>query len=91
LKAQVTSLYKRQFLPVFRRYPHVAAAGLHPLTHYLERGFNEKHDPNPFFDTAFYLRDFPELRGGKRTPLEHYIEVAGSFGVSPSTRFHAAW
>ena len=36
-------------------------AGSNPLIHYLEYGAHEGRNPNPLFDTAYYLRQYPDV------------------------------
>jgi len=45
-----------------RRNPDVAEQGLDPLRHYVEHGIAERRDPNPFFDTNWYLAQTLDLQ-----------------------------
>ena len=37
-------------------YPDVATAGNNPIRHFCERGWREKRDPGPWFDTSFQTK-----------------------------------
>jgi hypothetical protein len=56
-----------------RKYPDVAAAGVHPLLHYFKRGRAERRQPHPVFDPVFYLERNPDVRDAGMDPLVHYI------------------
>ena len=43
------------------------------LAHYLENGAESGHDPNPYFDTAYYYGQRPNLRERGVNPLVHYV------------------
>lgn len=58
------------------RYPDVEAAGTDPLDHYMEAGWIENRDPNPFFSTENYLELNEDVRKAGINPLFHYL-VAG--------------
>ena len=64
----------------FTTYADVAAAGMDPFAHFLERGFREDRCPSADFDTAFYrsryLRHQPEAN-----PLLDYQRRRGEAGV----------
>ena len=51
--------------------PDVAAAGVHPLAHYLEHGWRELRSTGPLFDGAFYLKAYDDVTGN---PLTHFME-----------------
>jgi glycosyltransferase involved in cell wall biosynthesis len=61
-------------------YADVAAAGMDPFAHFMERGFREDRRPSADFDTAFYrsryLRHQPEAN-----PLVDYQRRRGETGV----------
>ena len=58
--------------------------------HYLEEGWLYL-DPNPYFDTAWYISQCPELIAENLNPLTHYIVIGEIEGLSPSTRFDPVW
>jgi len=51
------------------RNPDVAAAGLHPLLHYVQHGAQEGRQPHPLFDTAWYLVQHPDVAVAGLHPL----------------------
>jgi hypothetical protein len=57
------SQFRRLFDADYYResYPDVAASGANPLWHFVTRGAFEGRNPNPLFDTTFYLSQCPEL------------------------------
>jgi len=61
-----------------------------PLDHYLKVGFMTG-DPNPMFDTAWYVARHPELRSGRKNPFVHYFEVGERAGDPPSPKFDPKW
>ena len=61
-------------------YPDVAAAGMDPLTHFVETGWREGRDPGPDFATSAYLKANPDVAQSGINPLFHYIEFGRSEG-----------
>lgn len=61
-----------------------------PWAHYLGGGFL-RGNPNPMFDTAWYLDRHPDLRATEKNPLVHYLEVGERAGDAPSARFDPQW
>ena len=53
--------------------PDVAAAGINPLLHYLENGFQETRSPYEGFSSSGYLRANPDVAAAGVNPLEHWI------------------
>jgi hypothetical protein len=39
----------------------VAQAGANPLVHFQEYGAHEGRNPHPLFETAYYLRENPDV------------------------------
>jgi hypothetical protein len=66
-----------------REHPEIAAQGIDPLEHYIERGAKEGCDPHPLFDTTWYLTMNPDVRSADINPFEHYIETGGREGRDP--------
>ena len=56
------------------RNPEVAASGLDPVTHYLDRGAAAGRNPGPAFDAAWYLQQNPDVVSAGLNPLLHYLE-----------------
>jgi hypothetical protein len=50
----------------------VAAAGVHPLHHYLHHGWRELRSTGPLFDGAHYLKTYTDVEGN---PLVHFMHV----------------
>lgn len=44
-----------------------------PAQHYLLYGGYEGRNPGPEFDSAFYLRHYPDVREGGENPLVHFL------------------
>lgn len=61
-----------------------------PWAHYLAGGFLQGN-PNPMFDTNWYLDRHPDLRATQKNPLRHYLEIAERAGDAPSARFDPQW
>jgi hypothetical protein len=53
-------------------YPDVAAAGVDPLEHFIDR-YYEGRNPNPDFDTVFYLCTYDDVAQSGMNPLLHYV------------------
>src|SRR5262249_6342448 len=49
------------------------AAKVQPLQHYYFDGAFEGRNPQPHFDSAFYLNRLPHLREQRKNPLEDYV------------------
>ena len=74
-----------------REHPEIAAQGIDPLEHYIERGAKEGCDPHPLFDTTWYLAMNPDVRSANINPFEHYIETGGREGRDPHPVFSSKW
>ena len=53
-------------------YP-VLEAGIEPILHFLEQGGLQGCDPNPLFDSDWYLEKNPDVAAAGINPLLHYI------------------
>lgn len=51
----------------------LSSADFAPLDHFLEFGWKKGLNPGPFFDTKYYLSQFPELLQQKICPLIDYL------------------
>ncbi len=76
--------YRQQFPP-----DEVPPEG-QEFEHYLEQG-HRRFNPNPMFDTLWYLKRHPELEAQQTNPLEHYLHEGESAGEPPSEQFDPAW
>jgi hypothetical protein len=72
-------------------YPDVAAAGLDPVKHFTDSGWQEGRQPNPYFATAWYLAKNPEAAAMPGGPLIHYLLVGEARGAAPAPEFDPAW
>lgn len=78
-------LYYRHQLP-----PGEAPPAGEEFEHYLKWG-HQKYNPNPMFDTLWYLKRHPELKDQQINPLQHYLHDGESAGEPPSEKFDPAW
>jgi len=60
-----------------RVHPDLAAAGVHPLEHYVGWGANEGRPTGPLFDGAYYRGAYADVTGD---PLRHFLEVGAREG-----------
>ena len=74
-----------------KRYPNVAAAGVDPFTHYIERGAAAGYDPHPMFWSAWYLERYPDVAAAGINPLVHYVIHGASEGRDPHPLFDTSW
>ena len=61
----------------WRIHPDIAAAGIHPLEHYIRHGWEEGRPTGPLFDGAYYRRAYDDVTGD---PLRHFLEVGARGG-----------
>ncbi|WP_127103866.1 hypothetical protein [Pararhodobacter zhoushanensis] len=54
-------------------YPDVRAAGLDPIEHYLDTGWQENRDPSAEFSTEGYFSANPDVATAQINPLVHYV------------------
>ncbi len=59
--------------------------------HYLKSGATEGYDPNPLFDTSYYLGSNPDVAGSGVNPLVHYILSGADEGRDPHPLFDAQY
>lgn len=53
----------------------VAAAGMDPLSHFLEFGWREGRNPTPDFSIEAYLAAFPDVAVSDLNPFVHYLKA----------------
>lgn len=71
--------------------PDVAAAGVHPLVHFVRYGRVEVRDPDPCFSMRDYLAEHPELEELGCHPLLHWAAKAvDTRGLAPPLLHRAA-
>lgn len=73
-----TPLFNEEFY--LKEYPDVAAAGMHPIKHYLKFGEKEGRWPSEAFDPEFYLKENPDVKAAGFSPLIHYIQYGCAEG-----------
>jgi hypothetical protein len=73
------------------RYSDVAASGMTPLEHFLQRGVGEGRDPNPLFSTRWYLDTYPDVALSGENPLEHFLLKGSLDGRDPNPLFSTSW
>ena len=61
------------------------------LAHYLAKGAGEGRDPHPLFDTAYYLKQYPDVVESGLNPLVHYIRSGANENRNPSPLFDTAY
>lgn len=61
-------------------YPDVAKAGVDPIQHYLDAGWQERRDPSLLFSTRFYLDNYPDVVAAGVNPFYHYIAAGKAEG-----------
>ena len=64
---------------------------MNPLVHYVRYGANENRNPIPLFNTAYYLRQYPDVVESGLNPLAHYIECGAHQGRKPNSLFDTAY
>ncbi len=67
-----------------RYYNEINGDAIKPLLHYIRRGACERKNPNPFFDTGYYLDQNPDVAASGVNPLYHYITSGAKEGREPS-------
>lgn len=70
-------------------YPDVVAAGVNPFNHYLTSGGFSGYDPNPLFDSDWYLSTYPDVVAAGVNPLVHFTTCSDV--RDPSPLFDSAW
>ncbi|MBO9420314.1 bifunctional metallophosphatase/5'-nucleotidase [Labrenzia sp. R4_2] len=74
------------------QYPEITAsieAGLvaNALAHFNSAGFQEGRDPNPHFDTSYYLSQNTDVTAAVINPFDHYNTFGYAEGRSPNAIF----
>jgi hypothetical protein len=67
------------------QHPDVGHAGIDPSRHYMEKGWREGRNPNPYFDGRAYLAANPDV-DPSTNPFEHFI----FFGIAERRRLKPA-
>ena len=74
-----------------RRSEDIEAERTDPLKHYLEQGWRNGRNPNPYFHTLWYLETYPEVARSRSEPLLDYLQFGWRAGRDPSPRFETRW
>ena len=64
---------------------------MNALFHYLVWGGTRGRNPNPFFDSAWYLEQYREVARAGINPLLHYVRWGAWEGKNPSPYFNTSW
>lgn len=68
-------------------YTDVREAGHPALDHYIRFGWQERRNPNAWFDTNWYLSRNPDVEEAGVNPLEHYVRHGWMEGRNPGPDF----
>jgi len=60
------------------------------MIHYLRTGAYEGRDPHPYFDSSFYLEQYPDVRESRLNPLAHYLAPGIAEGRDPNPWFNTS-
>lgn len=71
--------------------PDIATMDVDPVDHFLDIGWRERRQPNPWFHTAWYLAKNPSVLERNMNPLEHFVVEGAAEGIQPSPGFDIAW
>jgi hypothetical protein len=71
--------------------PDVAALNVDAVDHFLNTGWRERRNPNPWFHTAWYLGKNPDVLARNINPLQHFVLEGAAAGLQPSPGFDIAW
>lgn len=66
-------------------YPDTVAVD--PVSHYHAFGWHEGRDPNPYFDTSWYLSHYSDVAAAGIDPLTHYETSGWQEGREPGPNF----
>jgi glycosyltransferase involved in cell wall biosynthesis len=73
-----------------RHYPDLANARVSAREHYLNRGWRERRQPNPYFDPDHYRAQLPQALRSDEPELLDYATRGWLAGLNPSPRFDVA-
>ncbi|MFA6222555.1 MAG: glycosyltransferase [Desulfomonilaceae bacterium] len=71
--------------------PDVAESGIDPIIHYLKEGAAQGRNPNPWFDTSFYMSTHPGVVSVGINPLFHYMILGAHQGYNPHPLFDTSY
>lgn len=64
-------------------YPDIATAGIDPVEHYAQAGWQEGRRPNAMFDPRWYLEAYPDIGKARIDPFLHYVTAGFREGRLP--------
>ena len=67
-----------------------AAIDMNYLIRYLDPIWQRHGNPSRLFDTAWYLKRYPEVKQAGLDPLRHYLEHGAAAGLQPHPLFDGA-
>ena len=62
-----------------------------PFLHYLREGVKLGFNPNPFFDSKWYMDRYLEVAKSGMNPLVHFINKGADLGYDPHPLFDNKW
>jgi hypothetical protein len=68
-------------------YHDVYLAGVDPEQHYAQYGWKEGRNPDPYFNTNYYLSQNPDVKAAGVNPLDHYDTYGWKEGRNPNSNF----
>lgn len=84
----LTTLFQAEYYKAI--YPEMRDYGGDLLEHYLNEGWKEGKNPNPYFYTDWYRKIYSDAASSGVSPLEHYIATGAAKGYDPSPRFSSS-
>lgn len=63
--------------------------GFSAFEHYVNIGWREGRDPNPWFSTDAYLNHYPDVAGAGLVPLVHFLQTGAAEGRTAAASIHA--
>src|SRR5262249_13520170 len=70
--------------------PGLRECGVDLVAHYLTHGAVEGLDPNPVFDSSFYLERYRDVANSGENPLLHYLRAGAAEGRDPHPLFETS-
>lgn len=64
--------------------PTVQITGEDALSHYMAQGGDPSSDPTPFFETEWYVRNYPDVAATELNPFYHYLTLGKIMGYQPN-------
>ncbi len=58
------------------------------IAHYLNKGYKQHLNPNPYFNTKYYMETYPDVRNNDQNPLYHFVVQGAREDRNPSFEFN---